>query len=334
MKPGPRRFAASLVVLTCGLRGLCGCSSGGSGAPSDGPAAATSARAGGDPGRPAALVGREPLAAESLAPALLELAGAIALEEAALDRALEREIAQSGVTLPGDAARREEALLISGIADETGADAAAELLDRVRASRGLGPARYAALLLRNARLRALVGGTAEPDAAQLEQEHRLAFEARKRVRVIVTPGAAAAADARHAALAQPVGDARVARFAAIAVERSADASGAAGGLVPSMSPHDPGVPAAVRGAVASLSPGDVSGVIALEQGFAVVLLEGDAPALMPDTPANRTRVAERLRRRLERVRMDETARRLLATQGITPLDPSLAWAWDAARSGR
>ena len=91
---------------------------------------------------------------DRLRPVLAELAGSQALEEVLLDAMLEDRARERGIA-PDEAAIAREEETLRGYLDRDPARAD-RLLSEVRARQGLGPARWRALLRRNAILRAMV----------------------------------------------------------------------------------------------------------------------------------------------------------------------------------
>lgn len=275
---------------------------------------------------PVALAGREAITFAELATPMAEIAGAQVLEEVALDRLLAQRTQQAGVTVTQQQIAAEQGLFVRTMADEAGLPErdAAVALERVRASRGLGPVRYNALLARNATLRALVAADAVPTQEQINQELALATGPRYRVRIITSSSQSAVAQAREQVLVQAPAS-RSATFGNLATSVSADASAAQGGLLESVSPADPAVPGVIRSTLATLAPGEVSPVLVLDAGFAILLMESAAAPREVDSEATRERVTQRVTLRLQRLAMDRLARELLAGANITALDSSLGW---------
>lgn len=308
-----------------------GCASGGGG-----PAPAVASAQGGGEREPDPAVGLERAGERAvvidgsvvrwpaLRPGLVELGGAVVLEELVLERALEREAARRGITVgSGDVLAEERALL-----DELSADAGADrdaLLAEVRRTRGLGPTRYAGLLRRNALLRALVRDQAAPDAGEIGLARRLAFGTTYRVRLFVSNAESEAARARSEAAGAPA-EGRSWVFADRAAAGSAHPSAARGGLIERFHPDDPAYPGVLGRAVRSLGPGGVSPVLATAAGFAVVLVEGENPA-RDATREEAERVERRVRQRKERLAMEALARELINRSRVSPVDPDLTRAW-------
>ncbi len=287
----------------------------------------TSAPTGAPTTRPAALVDGAGIDQASLAAAAIEAAGAVALEEAALDVLLERMLASEGLSLAEDAADGERRRLFSRIAEEAGVaeEQAGVLVDRFRAARGLGPRRFESMLRRNAALRVLAARAGMIDEAAIVAMTEAELGPRATARIIVTRTAVDASRLRAEIEAAPA-EARAARFAQAAFESSIDPSSARGGLFGPVLHADPTVPAALRPSL-HLPAGELSPVISIETGFAILLIDSQQAA------ADRTAQAIEAARakataRIEREAMDLLAARLLAEARITVLDEHLRWAWE------
>ncbi len=277
-----------------------------------------------------ATVGGEPVTLQALLPLLYEAAGAEALEEYALDRALTRELDREGLRIDQEAVQQERRLLLEqlGNAVEAPADSAqaAEALAQLRAQRGLGPSRFAALLWRTAALRALVQ-LRDPvtiSESAIEQAYDMAYGERRVARVITLP---TLTEAQQALEALQQG----ADFASLAATRSTDASAERGGLLEPLSRRDPAYPPAIRQALFALSPGRWSNPIAVEQGFAILKLERVIPAQNRPLEQVREQLVRDLTVRQERLRMDELARSLLQRVAPVALEDHLRWSWTATR---
>lgn len=279
--------------------------------------------AGEDDGRPPALVDGTPVRWGELRSRLGEAAGAAALEEIALERMLRREIRRAGIEIEQADLERERDLLLRSFEQSGAADESIDggrLLMEVRRARGLGPERFESLLWRNAALRALVRDEVEIDAERIERTGALLYGPRYRVRIITaeTLGEASAAlkDLRSGA-----------PFGQVAAERSTDASAARGGVIEPISPADPAYPAALRTALGRLTPGEVSSPIAIEGGYALLILDAVIEGEDFDPDSARADLEQRARLAEERVLMQRRASRLLRSAGVTVFDPSLDWSW-------
>ncbi|MBL9031244.1 MAG: peptidylprolyl isomerase [Phycisphaerae bacterium] len=321
----------SAAFFVCAALSGCAASEPSAGGPQPSPrASAPQPAPAGD--RPAALLNGRPITYDALRPALLESAGGLALRDAALDMLLDAELARRGQTITDDDVAAEGRYLAESMLREAeiGMADADRVLASLRRSRGLGEHRYAALLTRTAMLRRLVAGSVTVSDEEVAEAHRINHGPRSRVRLITTGLAADAAEIRARVLADPA-LARV-RFIEAAANESTDPSAARGGLLAPISHADPEYPVAFREALAALAPGEVSSVLALDRGFALVLCEEVWPAdgTTPEEDAPRARAAIRLRK--ERLAMEREAQRLLDAAELTILDRSLEWSHTALRA--
>ena len=271
----------------------------------------------------AAILAGQPVVWSDLRPMLAEGFGATALSEITLDRELRNRLRQRDLTVTDADLEAERATLAQALADS----GAGGLTEQVRARRGLGPVRYAALLERNAMLRALVRERVSVTENDLELAHRVRYGPKLVCHLVVYPSVSDAATARTR-LANAGRDS----FIAEAVERSIDVTRTRGGRLDPFHRDDPAVPEAIRRAADELSPGEVSNVIALPTGAAVVRLDSRLPASGPSL----AQASDDLRRQVlankQREAMDTLARSILEGASITPLDRSLGWSLDAART--
>jgi len=278
-----------------------------------------------------ASVGAEQIRASDLRPGLYELRGAVALEEAVLDLLVARELERAGIEITrGDIDAERDALFETLTESaENNPERAGQLLRRIRADRGLGEHRFEALLRRNASLRALVADGIEISEEDIERAYEVVHGRRYELRLITVETQAEAQEVRDS-LASDESDDRSdlsIRFAELAARRSTDPSAARGGLVGVISPADARLPAALRRAVRSMNPGEVSPVIALDRGYALAMIERVVPRSGVSLEEARPVLVRDLRQREERRAMSDLAGRLLDRAEIRPIDPHLDWSW-------
>ena len=286
------------------------------------------------PPAPPAIVNNDPIGYDELFAQLAEASGKQILAEIVLDKQLQREFARRNLQLEKDAIEHEKQLLALSLTTRMGLDdrAIGQLLTRLRADRGLGPIRYAALLRRNAMLRALAGPRVQVTPAQVELAWRIRHGQRVRIRIIVTHDAQDAASIRSEIHNGPESQIE-ARFIQQAIAHSTDASASRGGLIEPLSPADPAYEDAIREAVKNLTQGQLSPVIAIRTGYAVCYMQ---ERIAPDGVALadiRDSLAHDLRIRSERLMMDELATQLLNEATVSVHDPSLRWSWQSSGGG-
>lgn len=279
------------------------------------------------PPRPVALIDGRTITLEQLRPALIEAAGAEVLEEALLDDLLAREAEARQLVISREQIDAEKSLLLetftgNGLARSP--DEAARLLQSIRAARGLGDARFAALLKRNATLRALVAPDVSITESAIDQARELRYGQRYSARLIVVPTAAQATEALEALN-------KGEEFSQLAARISIDPSAERGGVLEPISIADPAYPSGVRAALRTLQEGAVSQPIAIDQGFAILRLDDTLPATTPpaDDVAARPLLERDVRTQQERLLMNQLARRMLESASISIMDRTLDEAWNS-----
>jgi peptidyl-prolyl cis-trans isomerase C len=250
--------------------------------------------------------------------ALAELSGGMVLREHLLDRRLAELAAERGIAVDEAMIERERQLLLDTIAEDP--DRAAELLAAVRARQGLGPARFEALLRRNAILRALVAGEIAVDEAAIERIHDVRHGPRRIARIIV---AAELAEASRLAEAIANGE----DFATLAFEHSTDSSRGVGGLVTPITRLDPAWPNAFRDALYGLAPGETSPPVLADGSWVLIRFIEEEPGDEVAIESVRPELERLARIQLERVRMDRVARE--AAESLEPdiVDPVYRESW-------
>jgi hypothetical protein len=330
------RRAAVAGLLAPALAGLAGCA-GAAGEPSPFQGldrAERYAEGGGGPsisgevGPPPVTINGQPVEWSQLHAPLSEAAGAAVIEEIALERQLEMEMARRGLSITEQDVARERRLLEEVISSEADGAGAEQLVDGVRRRRGLGPQRYASLLRRNAMLRELVRERVEVRPDQVELAWRVQHGERVRLRIIVLPTEREAHGAREELLAGDPSQLE-SRIIALAEARSTDASSARGGLIEPFSLKDPAYEASVRAAAERMQPGQLAPIVAIRNGFALVYLDEQLPADGVPLDEARPRLERELRVRQERLMMDDLAAQLLADARVTTFDDALSWSRNA-----
>lgn len=284
-------------------------------------------------GRPPLLINQQAVSWDQLSPVMAEATGAAAIEEIALQFALRREFDTRRLRLSEEALRAEQNLL-SGSLSSAGSyseDSTFTVMDDLRSARGLGPVRFRSLLERNAMLRALVQDDILIDEPTLQTAYAIRHGLRRVVRLIVVPTQREASQIRNSLVSLP-GEQRRAEFIQAAIEFSTDSTAPRGGLTEPISPQDPAYTQAVRRVLTNLVPGEVSQVVSVDGGYALLLLENDIPPDGLSFEEARPSLERLVRLRQERLLMDRLARNLLAQARITVFDESLHWAWQNRRS--
>ncbi len=276
-----------------------------------------------------AIVADTRITRETLLASLLESAGAAALEEALLEIAIEREITRAGFRFTTEDIEREREIVLQTVAEESQVDVdrAARMVEQLRSDRGLGPRRYQAQLLRNAKLRALVAGSISVSAEEVDLAKQINFGEKIRVRIITVPSERDISEIRSSLLAIPA-ERRSSEFAMIAIARSTDSSARRGGDLGFISPEDPSLPLSIREQLRGAKSFEPTDPAVFGDGFAIALVEDRAPAV---PPASDDDVRRRVLLRKQRIAMDDLTNRLLAGSDATVFDESLRWSWERRR---
>lgn len=269
--------------------------------------------------KPVAYVNGQPVSRDTLWAGMVEASGGAVLEEIVLDLALADRLDRAGITLTPGQIDAERDLLLATLSDDP--QRAAQLLGELRQRRGLGDERFGQLLRRNAVLRVLTQGELEVGDAAVRQAFELEYGPRYEARIVVTDTLQAAADVTRRAREGE-------SFIDLAIARSTDPSKAQGGLLDPISPADATYPQAIRTVVVTMAPGDVSDPVALDRGFAVLKLERKIDARPVEYDDVKDALSLRVRRQMERVRMQQLARTILAQADVVVFDGQLQQQWN------
>jgi hypothetical protein len=277
--------------------------------------------------RPAAIIGNRAVGRDELWPAIAERAGREVLEELAIDQQLRARLTREGLSISDADVERERQTLIEFMSRRAGIGtrSAEETLIAIRRERGLGDTRFRALLERNAMLRALVKPQTVVGNSEIDQALDIRFGQRYAARVILVKSESEAANLRSQLSASTD---RMSEFSRAAMRSSIDPSGPAGGTLPPIALSDPTYPSEIRNALRQMNPGDLSPVIAVDRGFAFVILDRVEPAAGAPTTADRDAAERDATLNAERAAMERLATQLLAESGVTALDPALRWGWE------
>ena len=281
----------------------------------------------GGPQRVLAYVAGRPITTQALLPGMLEAVGGVSLNEAVLEVMLDRRLESAGVEVTPPMLDAERQLLQQTLADDE--DDAARLLAELRRRRGLGEVRFKALLRRNAGLRALVADRVTVTETATQREYELQHGPAARVRLLLSDTLREAQRLREQAAAAET----AAGFGELAALHSIDESAAQGGLLPWIRRQDSSFPEALRRATAELEPGELSPIITLDGGFALLRLEERRPGDGTEFAAVRDDLEQAVRRRAERLLMQQLARELTSAAEVVVLDPALKDQWERQREG-
>lgn len=270
-----------------------------------------------------AYIAGEPLRSGDLFVPMAEAVGGEILGELVLDEMLGRRLATAEIKLTPAVLEAERITLSQTLSPNE--DEATRLLTELRERRGLGEVRFAALLRRNAGLRALVADRVTVSEAAVQQAYRLRYGPSSRVRLILAESLRDARDLRQRAVedGEPFGE--------LAALESTDASAAQGGLLSPIRAEDASYPAAMRRAVEELAVGEVSPPVAIDDGFALLKLEEKIAGSGVQFDDVKDELEQAVRGRAERVLMQQLARELVSGAELIVLDPTLKNLWDTQR---
>lgn len=276
---------------------------------------------------PAAYLDGEAVTRAQLYRIMIESQGGQALSEILLDRAITKRLVQESFELGDADIQAEKQQLMNSLS--TDPDQATRLLDSMRAQRGLGEQRFAALLRRNAGLRRLVRDSITVTDSAVQQAYQLRYGTRYRVRLITANNVATLSNVRRRTLGGE-------SFTDLAIAVSTDRSAAQGGLLSPINPIDATYPKAIRDALPKLGMGQpdqrLSSVIALPEGYALLWLEEVVSSDAPPIEQERDRLEQIVRIELERVRMQQLARVMVSEANVIVLDLALDTAWKRQRN--
>lgn len=335
----PRAWAAAAGAIALGFMVGCAGSSqrdpmgGMSQATPQSPRPRSAGGSGGTDIRPAVVVNGQGVSWDDVWPAVAEHAGATVVGEVVLDSLLMADLGRRGLAITQTDIEYERQALTRTIVEGVNvSDQQAQILARrVADARGLGPHRMEALLRRNAMLRAIARASVSPSEDAVRRAYEIEHGRRFVTRLITLPDHRAASDLERSLRTGDPASLR-ARFSEAAVAQSTDPSGSAGGLLGPISPADTSLPASLRQSVATMTPGSMTPIIALDTGFALAYVESVIEADGVAFEAVRPALERRVRERLERIEMDVIAREMLASARVSVLDRSLDWGWQNGRS--
>ncbi len=257
----------------------------------------------------------------------IEASGSQVFSEYLLDMLIEEALAKKGMKLTEQDVEKEKATYLALLRRESNAkndDEAIRTLDRIRKQNGWGPRRFQLLMRRNAGLRKLIEGQGEVTEIMIKD----AFEQRYGEKILVRMIMVSDLTAMDAVL-KKIAKGDKESFIDAAIIDSRDDSRFTGGLLPLLSPADPSFPAVVRATAAKLKEGQVSDVIAMDNGMAVLRCEKRLPKVDKKLEEVRQELIADLQLQNERYLMNRQARTLLDDNNLklSILNKELADQW-------
>lgn len=268
--------------------------------------------------RPAALVDGRGVMWGDLRVPLSEAAGGQVLRDLITDRAVARAAENAGIEIVPQDLQAERQLLLQTLSDDP--DMALRLLDELRRHQGLGPARFNALMQRNAKLRALVRDSIEVTESAVTRMFETTHGPKRQARLMMLPTLGTAQRALERIEAGEF-------FGEVATSLSTDASAARGGLLEPISRADGSYPEVLRQALWDLSEGEISRPILLHDQYALLMLVDETEADDVELADVREDMQRRVRLQRERAAMDRLARELVQNVSVTVFDNALEASW-------
>ena len=278
--------------------------------------------------RPALLIDNSALSRDALWPVLAEIAGKQAIREAVLDHAVSVELDRAGITLTEADIDAERQRLADRLAPESTDEQAEEIVRRVLAGRGLGPDRLGALLRRNAGMRSLIAEEAVPTVEMVELAYQVRFGEQLNTRMITVASPQSAQQVVQAIRSRSQDTGLLLAFIEAASKSSTDPSSTLGGDLGPISKDDPGLPVAIRRELSKLEPMQLSEIIAIDNGYALLLVESITPPAETTLEQVYDTLEQEVRVRQERLLMDQLGQGLLSEYAPSVLDASLRWSWE------
>lgn len=269
--------------------------------------------------RPPVIFDGDVISWDEMQPRLYEVSGGQVIEEIVLERLLRQELRLANIAIDEAAIALEEKTALEALSTDPAR--AAQLLTALRNAQSLGPTRWAALLWRNAAMRALAKREITITDDTIRQAYDTAHGPRRIARLIVVSDIATAEKVRTRLNAgEP--------FSEVAAQLSIDSSAERGGLLAPIARLDPSFPPAFREVLFTIKPGENSAAILLENGYAIIQLREEISGDGVNPATTRAEDERSARRAQERVEMDRLARTLLRKARPTIFDDSLSDSWN------
>lgn len=268
-----------------------------------------------------AKVGDARLSLADLTPAMIEAVGGQVLAEKVLTLKLREKLGKTLITQ--DQIHAERSDFVKSLHDNP--QVAEQLLAQLRQREGLGQHRFEDFLFRQAALRHLVQGQVNVTEAAIKQAYELKFGPTSVIQIIMLDNPTQAVKILNRARQGE-------DFGKLVQEFSRNQeSKAFNGMLEPISPADPSYPAALHKAIGRLQVGQISDVVALENGFAILKLLSKNPRQSVTLDDVKASLAEKVRRDVEQMLMRQLASTLLNQTDVVVLDRELNMSWQRQR---
>lgn len=264
-----------------------------------------------------AKVGDERITMADLQPALIEAAGGQVLNEKIMSMKLRNALGKTLITQ--QQIQDERQIFLATLHDNP--QMAEQLLIEVRQRQGLGDGRFADFLFRQAALRHLVQSEVTVNDEAIRQAYELRYGPTSVVQVITVDNPTLAVQILNKARSGE-------DFGLLVQQYSKDAaSKAANGLLQDVSPMDASYPTAMHSAIAKLAIGQISDVVALDNGFAILKLVSKNQRQSVTLDDVKASLAVKVRRNVEQMLMRQLATTLMRQADVVVLDRELNRSW-------
>ena len=272
-----------------------------------------------------ALIDGMPIDKSMLIDDLIERAGRHALYDLILEHQLNQEMIRLNIGITKADLKYEETQLMLSNGENESTTLDYTMLNDIKDAKGLGPIRYHRLLNTNAMLRRAIADAAQVNEYEYTIAKQIAYGPGYRVRLFVCDQLREAT-----ALRRQLQDEAPAllpeAFSQACSTRSIHPSSSRGGLISRISISDPAYPSVLSEAIASTPIGELSSVLALDAGYAIVIVESHTPASIP-TAIQVQSLRQQLTDRKQRLHMRVQADELVSQTDLIILDRALSRAW-------
>ncbi len=269
-----------------------------------------------------AKVDNVPVNLADLTPSLIEAAGGQVLSERIMSMKIREKLGKTIIT--EDQIQAERQIFVSSLHPDT--KVGEQLLKQLRDREGLGPNRFDDFLFRQAALRHLVSDQVTVTDQAINQAYELRYGPASVVQIIVIDNTADAVRILNRARKGEAFGQLVQQFS------QNPASKATNGILDPISPVDASYPTALHKAIARLEVGQISDVVALDNGFAILkLLSKNArqSVTLDDVKAS---LAVKVRREVEQMLMRQMAATLMRQADVVVLDRALNQSWQTNKN--
>lgn len=268
-----------------------------------------------------ARINGQPITITDLQPMLIEASGGQILRETILGMQLRKALGKTLIT--DEQIQLERAMFLHSLNPDPAL--AEQLLKQLRDREGLGARRFGEFLFRQAALRHLVQPEVTVSDAAVSHAYELKYGPSYLAQIITVDNAATAVQVLNRAR-------RGEDFGKLVQEFSRDpASRVANGMLDPISPADSTYPSTVRLALGKLQPGQISDVVALDNGFAILKLVSKNQRQSVPLDDVKASLVAKVRHDVEQMLMRRLAATLMRQADVVVLDRELNRSWQQSK---